>query len=344
MPLPASSIEAFIARLPKAELHVHLEGMVDPATLWTLAERHRTPLYQAGRGALEEVYGTGDFTSFLGAFKVVCEHLREPEDYELVTYNALRRLAGQNVRYAEVFLSAGVMLWKGEDLRSSFEGIEAGYRRAREEFGIRAQWIFDAVRHFGPEAALDVAKAAASLRDRGVIGFSIGGDERREPPESFREVFAYARREGLRLTGHAGETKGPESVWAALRLWGVERIGHGLTAASDPDLVAHLAETQIPLDVSVTSNVRTGCLRRAAEHPVRQYFDRGLLITLNSDDPALFGTNLNQEYVLAHRVLGFTPEELERLAQNSFRAAFLPPVEKGSYLASFPPTICPVRN
>jgi adenosine deaminase/aminodeoxyfutalosine deaminase len=331
-----SSIEEFIASLPKAELHVHLEGTVDAATLWTLAERHRTPLFQAGRESLANLYRSGDFTAFLQAFKTVCEHVRDPEDYELITYNALRRLAEQNVLYAEVILSAGVMLWKGEDLRSCLDGIEAGYRRAREESGIRAQWIFDAVRHFGPEAALEVAKAAASLQDRGVVGFSIGGDERREPPESFRDVFAYARSKGLRLTAHAGETAGPESVWAALRLWGVERIGHGLTAAADPDLVAHLAETQIALDVSVTSNVRTGCLRQAAEHPVRQYFDRGLLVTLNSDDPALFETDLNQEYLLAHRVLGFEREDLKRLAENSFRAAFLPADEKADFLAAFP--------
>jgi adenosine deaminase/aminodeoxyfutalosine deaminase len=331
-----SSIEEFIARLPKAELHVHLEGTVDPATLWTLAERHRTPLFQAGRGALKEVYGTGDFTSFLGAFKVICQHLQEPEDYELITHNALRRLAQQNVLYAEVILSAGVILRKQQDLSGCMEGIEAGYRRAREDFGIRAQWIFDAVRHFGPEAALEVAQAAASLQDRGVVGFSIGGDERREPPESFRDVFAYARSKGLRLTAHAGETAGPESVWAALRLWVVERIAHGLMAADDPDLVSHLVETQIALDVSVTSNVRTGCLRQAAEHPVRQYFDRGLLVTLNSDDPALFETDLNQEYLLAHRVFGFEREELTRLAENSFRAAFLPADEKADFLAAFP--------
>ncbi|MGH9782804.1 MAG: adenosine deaminase family protein, partial [Terriglobia bacterium] len=134
----------------------------------------------------------------------------------------------------------------------------------------------------------------------------------------------------------AGEAAGPESVWAALRLWGVERIGHGLTAAADPDLVAHLAETQIALDVSVTSNVRTGCVREAALHPLRQYFERGLLVTLNSDDPALFGTDLNQEYLLAHRALGFEREDLARLAENSFRAAFLPPGDKADFLAAFP--------
>ena len=329
------SIEEFVAGLPKAELHLHLEGAVDAATLWTLAERHRTPLFEAGQGALEEVYRTGDFTSFLGAYKVVCQHIREPEDYELITYNALRRLAEQNVRYAEIMISPGGNLWKQQGPRSCMEGVRAGYRRAREEFGIRAQWIFDAVRQFGVDAARAVAEAAVSLRDQGVIGFGIGGDERRAAAELFEEVFEYARKKGLRLTAHAGEAAGPESVWGALRVLGAERIGHGLTAAGDPELVKHLAEKQVPVDVSVTSNVRTGCLSEAGLHPVRRYFDEGLLVTLNSDDPALFGTDLNQEYLLAHQLFGFSPQELTRLAENSFRAAFLPDGEKASYLAAF---------
>ncbi len=328
-----SSIEEYIARLPKAELHLHLEGTVDPETLWTLAERRRTPLFEAGRAALEAVYQTGDFTSFLGAFKVVCQHLQEPEDYELITYNALRRLAEQNVHYAEVSVSAGVILWKQQDLPSLMEGIEAGYLRARQDCGIRAQWIFDAVRHFGTDHVRTVAQAAVALQDRGVIGFGIGGDERRAPAELFGDVFAYARSEGLRLVAHAGETAGPESVWAALRVLGVERIGHGLTAAGDPELVQHLAEKQVPVELNVTSNVRTGCLREATLHPVRRYFDAGLLVTLNSDDPALFGTDLNQEYLLAHRTFGFGRGELTRLAENSFRASFLPAGEKADCLA-----------
>lgn len=328
-------MEAFVATLPKAELHLHLEGAVDAPTLWTLAERHRTPLFDAGRDAVEGLYRTSDFTGFLQAFKVVCQHVQGRDDYELVTYNVLRRLAEQNVRYAEILVSAGVILWKQQNLRDCMEGVAAGYERARDEFGIRAQWLFDAVRQFGPDAALAVAQEAAALGDLGVVGFSIGGDERQVPAESFRSVFAYARDNGLRLAGHAGEAAGPESVWAALRIWGVERVGHGLTAAGDPLLVRHLAESQIPLDVSVTSNVRTGCLSEARLHPVRRYFDEGLLVTLNSDDPALFGTDLNQEYLQAHQMFGFGMRELTRLAENSFRAAFLPPEEKASCLAAF---------
>ena len=308
---------------------------MEPEALWQLAQRHRTPLAAKGRGALQQLYNTTDFGGFLQAFKTVCEHLRTPEDYELITYDALRRLASQNVRYAEVTISAGVMLWKGEDIPSSFEGIAAGYERAREESGIRVQWIFDAVRQVGTEAALNVARAAASLKHRGVIGFGIGGDEQQAPAEIFSEVFEHARREGLHLTAHAGETVGPESVWAAADVLGVERIGHGLTAARDGRLVKVLAEKQIPLDVCLTSNLRTGVLPQIANHPLRQYLDEGLLLSLNTDDPALFGTSLNREYLLAQESFGLTREEMTRLAESSFRAAFLTAEEKQAYLAAF---------
>ncbi|MBI3894574.1 MAG: adenosine deaminase [Acidobacteria bacterium] len=329
------SLEQFIAQLPKAELHVHLEGCVEPEMLWQLARRHRTPLVEKGETAVRQLYSTTDFQGFLQAFKTVCEHLRTPEDYELITYDALRRLASQNVRYAEVTISAGVMLWKGEDVPSSFEGIAAGYERVRKESGIRVQWIFDAVRQFGPEAALQVAHTAAALKQRGVIGFGIGGDEQKAPAEIFREVFACARREGLHLTAHAGETAGPESVWTALDVLGVERIGHGLTAARDASLVKVLAEKQLPLDICLTSNLRTGVLRQMASHPLRQYLEQGVLLSLNTDDPALFGTDLNREYLLAQKTFGLTMKEMTRLAESSFRAAFLPPDENQIYLSEF---------
>ena len=332
-----SSTEEFIAGLPKAELHVHLEGSVEPETLLKLARRHDSPLAAGGGKQLQALYATRDFGGFLQAFRAVCQLLQTPEDYELITYNALSRLARQNVRYAEVTLSAGVVLWKGENLPSSFEGIEAGARRAQEEFGIRVKWIFDVVRQFSLELAEAVLREAVRLQDRGVVGIGIGGDEQQAAPELFREVFVNARKEGLRRTAHAGETVGPVSVWGALEALDAERISHGLTADDDPRLVEHLAERQIPVDICLTSNVRTGSLAELSNHPVRRYFNQGLLISLNTDDPALFGTNLNREYLLAQEVFGFSREELTRLAEDSFQAAFLTPEEKQSFLAAFHP-------
>ena len=329
------SIEQFVTALPKAELHLHLEGAIEPETLWELAVRQRSTLAAMGREALDALYATRDFPGFIQAFKTACLHLRTPEDYELVTYHLLRRLAAQKVRYAEVILSAGAMLWKGQDIARMFSGVERGARQARRESGISVQWIFDAVRQFPIEQAWTVARAAVELRGGGVIGIGIGGDEAHGPAERFHEIFDFARSEGLRLTAHAGETVGPESIWSALNDLGAERIGHGLTASQDPSLLEHLAAEKIPVEICLTSNLRTGGITELSQHPLRRYFDRGLEVSLHSDDPTLFGTELNREYLLAHQTFGFSCEELRRLAMNSFQAAFLTPAEKQSHLAAF---------
>jgi aminodeoxyfutalosine deaminase len=192
-------------------------------------------------------------------------------------------------------------------------------------------WIFDAVRQFGAEKARSVVDLAIQFRDRGVAAFGIGGDERAGPPEWFEEVYARAGEHGLHRTAHAGESAGPESIWGALNLK-VERIGHGLTAGQDPELMEELAERQIPMEICVTSNLRTGCCTELAQHPVRRYFDEGLMLTLNSDDPAMFRTSLVEEYALVQETFGFTDEHLRELARNSFEASFLSPEKKVEFL------------
>jgi adenosine deaminase/aminodeoxyfutalosine deaminase len=187
----------------------------------------------------------------------------------------------------------------------------------------------------GPEAAQCVAEKAAALRERNVVGFGIGGDERRAAPELFADVYRYARDHGLRLTAHAGETIGPESVWGALRALRAERIGHGLNAWKDRELLAHLVEKQVPVEVSVSSNVRTGCIPSAQQHPLKTFFDLGLLVTLNTDDPAMFDTTLGREYQIAQQTFGFSDAQLKRLAMNSFEASFLPEAKKREYLKLF---------
>ncbi|HEV8523352.1 MAG TPA: adenosine deaminase, partial [Terriglobales bacterium] len=272
-----------------------------------------------------------DFTGFLQAFKTVTELLRTPEDYELITYHLVERLRAENVLHAEVYVSVGVTLWRELDFDVIFDGLERGRARGEQDFGVSLLWIFDAVRQFGPEAARQVAEKAAELRDRHVVGFGIGGDERRGPPELFRAVYEYAANAGLHLTVHAGETCGPESIWGALNLK-AERIGHGLTAGLDRELVAELAERQVPLEICLSSNLHTGCCRKLEEHPVRSYFDQGLMVTLNTDDPAMFRTSLGREYQLAQRVFGFTDEHLREMARNAFEASFLAPEEKLRFL------------
>ena len=310
---------SFIHSLPKAELHLHLEGSVTAETLVELRQRHgkESTLAQA-----ESLYQYRDFNGFLMAFKTLTEDLQTPEDYELITYRLMEQLKAESVLHAEVYVSVGVCLWRKQDFDAIFEGLERGRERGEREFGVSLLWIFDAVRQFGPGAARDVFELAAKFRDRNVVGIGIGGDEVKAPPELFREAYAYAAEQGLRLTAHAGETAGPESIWGALNL-GAERIGHGLTAYQDAELMEELATRQIPVEICLTSNLRTGCLVKISDHPVRKYFDQGLMLTLNSDDPAMFGTSLTREYELAQSEFGFTDEHLRELARNSFEASFL---------------------
>jgi aminodeoxyfutalosine deaminase len=322
---------AFIRQLPKAELHLHLEGAVEPATLLELRKHHGE---QATLPETESLFRYTDFPSFLMAFKEVSAHLRGPDDYELVTYRLMQRLKEENVLHAEVYVAVGVCLYRKQDFSAIFEGLERGRARGARDFGVSLLWIFDATRHFGVEEAQKVFELAVHYKSRHVVGIGIGGDEIKAPPELFRGAYAYAEDHGLRLTAHAGETGPAESIWGALNLH-AERIGHGLTAAHDPDLIEELAYRQIPLEVCITSNLRTGVCKSLPEHPVKNYFDQGIMVTLNTDDPALFGTSLAREYQVAQEAFGFSDEHLRELARNSFEASFLPAEKKLELLSLF---------
>jgi len=330
-----TEIEGFIRRLPKAELHLHLEGTITPATLVELSARHDAepiPLPEA-----EALYHFTDFTGFLLAFKAVCGQLIGPDDYELAAWRMMQQLAEQGVVHAEVFVSVGVVYHWGAD-SVAFEPIFAGLERAREraerELGLSLYWIFDAVRHFALEEAERVFLKAAEMRAHfpSIVGIGLGGDERRTGSEPFRALYAEAREAGLRLTNHAGETTGPEAIREALSI-GSERIGHALSAGRDFYLLQDLKERGTPLELNPTSNVRTGVCGSFAEHPLRKYFDAGLLVTINSDDPAFFESDLANEYLLAHTLQEFNRDELRQLASNSIRASFLPDPDKAEWLS-----------
>ena len=323
----------FIRALPKAELHLHLEGAIDAAMLVELAALQGETLAEEEAARL---YEYSDFTGFMMAFRAITKRLRTADDYEFITYRLMQRLVAENVKHAEVTVSVGACLLWERDFDEIFLGLERGRERGARDFGVSLYWIFDAVRHFGPEKAMEVAEYAVKYGDReSVVAFSIGGDERRAGPELFAEVYAFAAGHGLRLACHAGETVGPESIWNALRILKTERVGHGLTAAQDDKLLAHLADRQIPMEVAVTSNYRTGCIAAIAEHPLRRFVDEGLLVTLNTDDPALFGTTLCREYQIAQEVFGLSNAQLKKLAMDSFRASFLPEAKKRELLGQF---------
>jgi adenosine deaminase/aminodeoxyfutalosine deaminase len=303
-------MDDFLLELPKAELHLHLEGSLEPETLHELDPA--TPIEE-----LRAIYRYADFDAFLKAFGAVGKRLRTPADYALVTRRLLERLAAQNVRYAEIILAAGVVLWKEQEFGPIFDAVSD----AAAASPVKVRWIFDAVRQFGVEPAMQVARWAAERQDRGVVAFGIGGSEARGPAEWFRDVFAYAKSAGLRLTAHAGEGTSPQSIWAALEL-GAERIGHGISAVDDPVLMRHLRDRSIPLEICITSNLVTGVVARLEDHPVRKLYDAGVPITLNTDDPAMFRCTLTGEYELAACKFGFGAEQLRSIAESAFRFAF----------------------
>ena len=323
-----AEVRDWLRGLPKAELHLHLEGSITPETLVELSRTNdAVPLTPAQARA---VYTFHDFPSFLMSFRAVTERLHTPADYETVTYNMVRELASQGVRHAEVYLSIGILYRFGRlDVDAVMEAVERGRTHAEHDFGVTVLWLIDDVRHFGVEEAQRVFGKAGPLRTQfpSVVGIGIGGDEARGPAHGFREVYAEAKVAGLHLTCHAGESTGPESIWGALNI-GAERLGHALTAQRDPELIEELAHRQIPLELNVTSNLRTGCCPALAEHPVRRYFEEGLMVTLNSDDPPFFGADLLDEYVLAHRDFEFSLDQLRELAAISVEASFLSPEKK----------------
>ena len=334
-------IRSFIRRLPKAELHLHLEGTITPATLVELSQRHDSAPITLPEA--EALYQFTDFTGFIEAFKAVTRQLILADDYELAAWRMMQHLADQGVVHTEVFISVGVIyMWRNHDpacFEPIFDGLERARLRAESELGLSVYWIFDAVRHFTLPEAERVFQKAAQMHAEfpSIVAIGLGGDERLCGSEPFREMYTQAREAGLRLTNHAGETTGPEAIWEALGI-GSERLGHVLSAIDDPNLLQELKVRSTGLELNPTSNVRTGVCPSFAAHPLRRYFEAGLLVTLNSDDPAFFGSDIASEYLLAHTEQGFTRDELRQLAENSIRASFLPTVTQDSWLGKIAET------
>jgi len=322
--------------LPKAELHFHLEGSIEPATAVELAARHGIQITE------QEVatrFAPGNFAKFLDAFKWVTSFLRDPSDYALIMERAAQSLARQNILYAEITLSAGVMLLRQQDPAANLDAIRVA---ARTFPSFRCAWIFDCVRQFGPAAAMRVAESAAALRGEDVIAFGMGGDELSLPASEFRAAYDFAAAAGLHRLVHAGETGGPDAVSDAIDVLGAERIGHGISAMRSERLMDSLAKSGVPLEICPTSNLRTGALARLlgnpvaseADHPLAMLVRRGVRVTLGADDPAMFETSLTSEYELAQRI-GLAPDELVRLARSGFECAFLDPPARQAFLAAF---------
>lgn len=318
----------YARRIPKVELHVHLVGAIRPTTLLQLAQRNGVQLPAQDVQGLRQFYRFRDFAHFLKVYVTVTSCLRTADDYALIAYEFGNDCARQNVHYAEVTVTIATnMKLSGLPWEAILEGLNAGREKARSEFGVDWGWVFDISRNY-PETQAQVLEIALTARERGVVALGLGGPEADFPPGLFKHAFKQARQAGLPRVPHAGEMAGPDSVWTALRKLHANRIGHGVRCIEDPALVAFLRAHQVPLELCPTSNICLGVYPTYTAHPLRQLWDQGLLVTVNSDDPPLFGTDLNQEYEVLVEHFGFDADELEQVSLNGVRASLLPAHEK----------------
>ncbi|WP_229398328.1 adenosine deaminase [Micromonospora okii] len=329
-----TDLSAFIADLPKVELHVHHVGSASPRAVAELAARHagRTPV-PADPAALADYFAFRDFAHFIEVYLSVVDLIRDPEDVWILTHEVARQLARQQVRYAELTITPYSHVSRGIPAPAFCEAIEDARKRAEADFGIALRWCFDIPGEAGLPAAEETLRIALEERPDGLISFGLGGPEIGVPRPQFKPYFDRARAAGLRSVPHAGETTGPQTVWDALRDLGAERIGHGISAAADPELLAHLAQRRIALEVCPTSNVRTRAVASLDEHPLPRLVEAGVLVTINSDDPPMFGTTLDDEYAVAARLLGLGPDGVAALARDAVTASFLEPGEKARLTA-----------
>ncbi|MGB2569024.1 adenosine deaminase [Micromonospora citrea] len=329
-----TDLPAFIAGLPKVELHVHHVGSASPRIVAELAARHegRSPV-PADPDALVDYFAFRDFAHFIEVYLSVVDLIRDPEDVWILTHEVARELARQQVRYAELTVTPYSHVHRGIPAPAFCEAIEDARKRAEVDFGIALRWCFDIPGEAGLPAAEETLRIALEQRPDGLISFGLGGPEIGVPRPQFKPYFDQARAAGLRSVPHAGETTGPQTVWDALRDLGAERIGHGISAAEDPELLAYLAEHRIALEVCPTSNVRTRAVAHISEHPLARLVDAGVLVSINSDDPPMFGTTLNDEYAVAARLLDAGPDRLAALAKDAVTASFLDPADKARIAA-----------
>jgi adenosine deaminase len=327
----------YIHAMPKVELHLHLEGSIRPEMLLELARRNEVKLPVSDIAGIREWYRFRDFNHFIQVYVAICSTLRKPEDFSLITCDLGEMLARQNVRYAEITWTPGTHVRKDLPFEAILRGVNAGRERVERSCGVQMRWIPDIARSMlfpEPDQIADWV-SSPEARAGGVVAFGLGGPEVGYPPELYESAFAIARRNGLPGNPHAGEVVGPESVWGAIRSLQATRIGHGVRAIEDRALVAYLVENQIPLEVNPTSNLCLGVFPSYAQHSLKQLADAGVIVTISSDDPPMFNTTLNDEYVHAVQDCGLTLPQLEKAALDAVRVSYLPPERKAQMLNEF---------
>ncbi|MFG2976677.1 adenosine deaminase [Streptomyces sp. NPDC048331] len=328
-----TDLHPFIAGLPKAELHVHHVGSASPRIVAELASRHPDSKVPTDPEALADYFVFTDFAHFIEVYLSVVDLVRTPDDVRTLTFEVARDMARQNIRYAELTVTPYSSTRRGIDEKAFMEAIEDARKAAETELGVILRWCFDIPGEAGLEAAAETARLAVDLHPEGLVSFGLGGPEIGVPRPQFKPYFDAARAAGLHSVPHAGETTGPETIWDAIRELGAERIGHGTSATQDPELLAYLAEHRIALEVCPTSNIATRAVTDLDLHPVKDMVAAGVLVTINSDDPPMFGSDLNNEYAVAARLLDLDERGLAQLAKNAVEASFLDPAGKAKLSA-----------
>jgi adenosine deaminase len=330
--MPKTDKQTWYERVPKAELHVHLEGSIPLPALWQLMQKYGGEPSVPDIAALERKFQFRDFPHFIETWVWKNRFLQEYEDFTFFSEAVAQDLAVQNIKYAEMFYSPLPFALNGLQPQKLTESILIGLRRVKQ---IETALVMDFSRDSGVEDAKKNLPAVQEIRQLGVIGVGLGGSEQKYPPELYTDIYAKARKMGFHTGAHAGEAAGPASIWGAIHSLKAERIGHGTRAIEDPVLMEYLAAKQIPVECCPLSNVRTGVVKSIEAHPVKKFYDAGLLVTVNSDDPKMFGNSLAEEYQMLEEKLGFTREEVRELILNGIRASWMAESRKQTMIKSF---------
>ncbi len=324
--------ETWFDKVPKVELHIHLEGAIPHYALWELIQKYGGKSSVPSIEVLRSRFQYRDFPHFIETWVWKNQFLREYEDFTFIAEAVARDLTSQNVLYAETIFAPSEFTVHGLETQKLAEGIRIGLSKVPE---IEVALIADLVRDRELDNAAKNLAEINEVRELGIIGVTIGGSEQDYPPEPFADIYERARQMGFHTSAHAGEAAGPESVWGAIRSLKVERIGHGTRAIEDQSLVDYIAEHQIPIEICLISNLRTGTVDNIENHPVRHFFDKGIPISINTDDPKMFGTSLAEEYHVLETKLGFSREETRTIILQGIGASWLPEDRKRQLVQRF---------
>jgi adenosine deaminase len=330
-----ADLDKLVSEMPKVELHLHLEGAIPLETLFNLIQRDKRGQFIKSIDDLRKRLTYTDFEHFIEIWTWKNTFVKEESDFEEIAYQVLRSLSKQNVKYVEAFYAPGDYWRQGLSVQGITEYLIKGKERAHRDFGIRSELIVDLIRDHGAKVGMQRLEELTPYLGKGLIGIGLGGSEQSFPADPYAHVYEEARRRGFRLTAHAGEVAGAKSIWAVIEKLGVERIGHGVRAYEDPQLLSLLKEKQIPLEMCVISNVRTGVCESVETHPIKQFFQHGLMVTVNSDDPTMFNTSITQEYLVLAKKLGFSVSDLKTLSMNGIKASFMSDEDKESMTSQF---------